>query len=586
MSKPLMCKLAIATLLSISAVVTDPLNTLATGERTTNFTQLQQSIKDDMVDREQTFSIHYTGDISLMVRNLQSIVQKAEESDDYLHWSWKSIKYSVSYLPNDADITFNAGYYTTKSQEDYVDSQVKKIVASIVNSTMNDFEKEKAVHDWIIGNVSYDMTLQKRSAYEALTGGKVVCQGYALLADKMLTEAGITNMIIGGTLQGERHTWNLISIGGNWYHFDSTNDHVGQYSEKFFNKSDSYMNENNFVWDTSLFPKTNTQYTGTGVEPPLKMTGVTRIAGQDRFQTARAIAEKFSPGMCSNVIIASGNNFPDALSASVLAKKLGAPILLVDTGIENSSEALGYISRHLSKSGIVHIMGGTGAVSSSFDDKLNDLGYFNIDRIGGKDLYDTSALIAKKLNVSMNTPVIIASGDSFPDALSVSSVAASKGYPILLVGKNYLADSIVDFIKANQPRKVYVLGGTGAISTSVESQLKSRISGLDISRLAGQDRFETSSIITSEFCPHPKTLFIASGTNFPDALAGSVLAALQGDPIVLIDPSQINPPPSVKQYLLDGKFGTSPNIVVFGGTSAVPQRLLENCYKAVKKGKP
>lgn len=83
-----------------------------------------------------------------------------------------------------------------------------------------------------------------------------------------------------------------------------------------------------------------------------------RLSGQDRFQTARAISEQFKSAMVQDVIITSGNNFPDALSASVLAKKLDAPILLVDTKAQGSNEAFEYITQHLSKSGTVHIIGG------------------------------------------------------------------------------------------------------------------------------------------------------------------------------------------------------------------------------------
>jgi len=142
------------------------------------------------------------------------------------------------------------------------------------------------------------------------------------------------------------------------------------------------------------------------------------------------------------VVIASGNQFPDALSASVLVKKFKAPILLVDNKVQDSSETFNYITQHLSETGVVHIIGGTGIVGLEFEEKLNQMGFTNIDRIGGYDRYDTNVLIAQQLAAPKNTPVVIASGECFPDALSISSIASSKGWPILLVGKNYLAEEL------------------------------------------------------------------------------------------------------------------------------------------------
>ena len=186
--------------------------------------------------------------------------------------------------------------------------------------------------------------------------------------------------------------------------------------------------------------------------------GQSRVDGNDRFQTAKAISEQLNSGTVQDVIITSGNNFPDALSASVLAKKLNAPILLVDSNVQGSSEALIYVTQHLSKSGTVHIIGGTGIVGREFEEKLNQMGYANIDRIGGYDRYDTDVLIAQKLNVAKNTPVVIASGENFPDALSISSVASSNGWPILLVSSD-MAQEVKDFIVKNQPSKVIIVGG-------------------------------------------------------------------------------------------------------------------------------
>lgn len=144
------------------------------------------------------------------------------------------------------------------------------------------------------------------------------------------------------------------------------------------------------------------------------------------------------------------------------------------------------------------------------------MGYQNIDRIGGYDRYDTSVLIAEKLAVAKNTPVVIVSGDNFPDALSISSIASNKGWPILLVGKNYLAQGIKDYVFNAQPSQVYIAGGTGVISKDVESQVQSLVTNTPIKRLAGQDRFDTNALIIKNFIPSPKCIYLATGNNFAD----------------------------------------------------------------------
>lgn len=301
-----------------------------------------------------------------------------------------------------------------------------------------------------------------------------------------------------------------------------------------------------------------------------------RLSGQDRYQTAKAISEKFNAGTVQDVIITSGNNFPDALSASVLAKKLNAPILLVDSQVQYSNEALDYISQHLSKTGTVHILGGAGVIGSEFETKLNQMGFLNLERIGGYDRYDTDVLIAQKLDVVKNTPVVIASGENFPDTLSISSIASSKGYPILLVSQDYMSQGVKDFITNDQPTQIYMVGGTGAISETIQSQIQALVPNCPITRLAGQDRFDTAGEILNMFYLNPKTIYIASGNNFPDALAGSVLVSANGDPILLIDPSTPNVPPAIEAYLKKlHDSNIRPAVTCLGGTAVVPDAVMK-----------
>lgn len=315
-------------------------------------------------------------------------------------------------------------------------------------------------------------------------------------------------------------------------------------------------------------------------------TNPTRLSGRDRYQTAVTISEQLNSGTISDVIIASGENFPDALSASVLAGKLKAPILLVDGQGQSYEQVMNYLSKHLDKAGTVHILGGSKLISTEFETKLNQIGFSNLERIAGYDRYATNILIAKKLSVQKNTPIVIVSGENFPDALSISSIAGSKGYPILLVGKNYLTQEVKDFITDNQPSQIYIMGGTGAISELIQSEIQNLMPSCLIARLAGSDRYDTAGQVLNTFSLNPQTIYLASGNNFPDALAGSALASVSGNPILLIDSNSTNLPPAIESYLkklYDSNI--HPSITSFGGTAVVPDDVLDKA-KSILNGNP
>lgn len=310
-----------------------------------------------------------------------------------------------------------------------------------------------------------------------------------------------------------------------------------------------------------------------------------RLSGQDRYQTSMAIAEAYNNAKCDNVILASGNDFPDALSASILSKKLNAPILLVATTVAASSEVFNYISAHVYNTGTIYIIGGTSVIGTDFETKLASMGYDNNKRLGGTNRYDTDMLIVNETNVSQGTPVFIASGENFPDALSVSSFSGSKQYPTLLVGANYLPNRTKDYIVNNKPSSIYIVGGVSVVSQDLQNKIKALVPKATIKRLAGSDRFETSGVVLDEFPVVPDTIYLADGFNFPDALAGSSLAAKTGGPILLIDPNSPELPPQIVSYL-EGlyKNSCSPSVVSFGGIHAVPDSFVGDAINILTTG--
>lgn len=310
-------------------------------------------------------------------------------------------------------------------------------------------------------------------------------------------------------------------------------------------------------------------------EPVLAVvTESTRIFGLDRYKTANAISEQVNRGLVNNVVLVPGSNFANALPASVLANKLKAPILLIDSTAGRTAEAFEYITNHLTKIGTIYLVGDSSLVGKDFEVKLNLMGYKNIVLIKGMDKYETDYLIAQELDAPLGSPIIISSGESFPDALAISSFAAAYGWPILLAGQNGLTPELQEYIRSKQPSKIYITGGIAAISSRLEQELGTLAPQAKIQRFAGSDRYATAVQIAREFAPGPFQVYVSSGINFPDALAGSVLAAKNNAPIILVNPLAKELAPDVKSYLQSLKdLKTNTRITFLGGTTVIPRNV-------------
>ncbi len=295
---------------------------------------------------------------------------------------------------------------------------------------------------------------------------------------------------------------------------------------------------------------------------------IPRIAGQDRYSTARIISEQFKNEDADYVILATGKGYADALGASVLAYQKNAPILLTSDSVDASAEAISYITNHLKSDGTIYIMGGQGAIGLEFETYLNNKGY-TIKRLGGSSRYDTDVLIAEELKVASGTPVVIASGENFPDALSMSSPAAANGWPILLVEANTIPQVVRDYLAKLQPSKVYIGGGSAVISLNVESTIKQVSPNSQLTRIQGTDRYDTSAKIAKFFFPTSNLITVASGISFPDALSGSVLAAKNKSPILLIDQSGSVLPEPLLSYLSSNENKSNLDFLILGGEGVI-----------------
>ncbi len=144
-------------------------------------------------------------------------------------------------------------------------------------------------------------------------------------------------------------------------------------------------------------------------------------------------------------------------------------------------------------------------------------------------------------------------------------MAANKGWPILLSPHDALPQEVKTFLLERKPSNIYVTGGVGAIFENVTSEISNLLPLARVERLTGQSRFDTNVSISETFVPNPSTVYLATGYGFADALAGSVVAAKNGDPIILIDPFVPTLPKSVASYFRKlYEKNSSPNIVSLG----------------------
>lgn len=294
-----------------------------------------------------------------------------------------------------------------------------------------------------------------------------------------------------------------------------------------------------------------------------------RLSGTSRFDTAIAISKYAYPGSPNVpvVYIANGLNFPDALSAGPAAAAEGGPLLLTEPNSLPSS-VRAELNR-LNPTTIV-IVGGSSVVSGSVASALGSYAD-TVVRIGGANRYETSRLIAQR-GISRGffttgKQVWVATGANYADALSAGAAAASARVPILLVdGTASSIDSATrTFLSSTlRPTVARIAGGTAVVSNGVKSAIDA-VSGVSTARYGGANRFETSLVI-NQFA-HPGDVpeaFLTYGQNFPDALAGGVVAGLRGGPMYITQTGCVER--GVVNHILD----ISPEqITVFGGTSVV-----------------
>nr|WP_228507920.1 glycosyl hydrolase family 8 [Herbiconiux sp. VKM Ac-1786] len=286
--------------------------------------------------------------------------------------------------------------------------------------------------------------------------------------------------------------------------------------------------------------------------------GVQRIGGADRFAVSAAISAASFPRGTPTVYVASGENFPDALSASAAAGAVGGPVLLVRRDAL-PPEVATELNR-LAPAQIV-LLGGENSVGAAVKQALAAVA--PVTRIGGADRFEVSAAVAKAAFPRGAGTVYVASGETFPDALAGSAAAGHDRGPVLLVRRDGVPEPIRAELGRLKPTSIVLLGGPDAVSETTRAALATIA---PVSRVAGADRFVVAASLSARVFPSPgtPTVYVASGATFPDALSGSAAAIAVGAPVLLVTRDAI--PAAIAAELKRLK---PARIVVLGGTAPV-----------------
>ena len=225
---------------------------------------VENALYQSLYNRDEGLNIRYVGDTRRLEAELPLILEAILQKDDYLRHSLRSWRWRWSGVPGDIKLNFLFDHLTSSDEDIYVREEITRILNRILTPGMDNHQKVKAIHDYVVATVAYDTTYQEFSAYGALARGKAVCQGYALLTYKMLHKAGVESLIITGIAAGENHAWNMVHLDGNWYHLDTTwNSPLpnvpGRVLYAYYNRTDAAMRATH-AWEQDAYPTAPTPY--------------------------------------------------------------------------------------------------------------------------------------------------------------------------------------------------------------------------------------------------------------------------------------------------------------------------------------
>ncbi len=317
--------------------------------------------------------------------------------------------------------------------------------------------------------------------------------------------------------------------------------------------------------------RVNYYVSGYEVAPPEDLL-VQDLEGASRYGTALEVSLDAFPEGAGSVVIATGENYPDALGGSALAGVLEAPILLT-----TSSTLLPAVADEIERLGAreVYVLGGTNALS---DDVMADLDALigaqegRVIRIGGANRYRTAELIAAEvvdiLGEGYEGEAFVATGENFADALAASPLAAYAGMPVYLAPQPVISDQTIDAMEAAGVTDVVLLGGEAALPKEVGVVILK--AGMSAVRIDGVNRYQTAAKVAEYGVDTMgmdwEGVAIATGETFADALSGGASQGAYGSVMLLTGKTVL---PTSTATVLSDNAGDITYLRFLGGPSAI-----------------
>jgi peptidoglycan hydrolase-like amidase/putative cell wall-binding protein len=298
---------------------------------------------------------------------------------------------------------------------------------------------------------------------------------------------------------------------------------------------------------------------------------IDRVSGSGRVATAVSASQRFWDS-AGSALLATAEDYPDALAASPLAARLDAPMLLTPT-----DELADSVRAELSRLGVnkVWLLGGDQALSPAVERELSEAGYAT-ERLGGSGRYDTAQQVASQAGLASNGEVLLALGQDWPDAVALGAlVAAGEPQPVLLTGEDSLPEPTKVGLEQLEAETVTIVGGIDVISSQVTDELEGL--GYGVRRLAGPSRFATSAAVADEALSRTQggaPMVFASGGGYADALAAGALAARVDGTLSLVPQGDLTNTTRMDRFLSQAGSRLTTGVVV-GGELAVSERVAD-----------
>lgn len=585
-------------------------------------------VRQYMIKRMDTISVSIVMDVNGLTEDVlvewgNRILEQAfaynfdAKGGDYLMLNTPYIEFEYDGFVDEEnraflDYTYYYTYLTTAEQEEEVDQEVDRIMSELDIDSLETYGRAKAIYDYVCANVNYegivteDTLIVKLTAYSALLDGTATDYGIAAALYRLANEASVTCRVFFGLVDGQERFWNSINIDGWDYYADAALD-SGTTEHKYFLKGTKSMS--NYVADESFAPSGGVYEYGYAVqEHDFGPDFGHQYEKEELVQEATCTQDGIYRRICGcgyvdeQITPATGHVCAEGtVTKEPTCTETGVLSCVCDTCGEEYTEELEMVA-HSYESAVTKEPTCTELGEKTFtctscggkytedialvdhifeNDECTICGDGAVYRISGASRYATAYAAAdvlkETLDVDSFNTIIVASGDSFADALTGSYLAAVREAPILLHNDKVLEDNVA-YITENlaEGGRVCILGGTSSVSQALDDALKAE--GIDVQRFAGSDRYETNLAILEAAGVADEEILVCTADNFADSLSASAA----GLPILLVNNKTGQLTDGQKEFL-DALEGNA--ITIIGGVNSVSEAMEETlgAYGTVKR---